>query len=169
MPTTPVRAHRTRRWLLPALLLLAWLIIAGVGGPFAGKLASVQSNDNASFLPTNAESTQVAVLEKGFNASQLIPAVIIAERASGITPTDSAFLTQAAGSLAGNAGISGPPSPPIPSADGKAVEVRSLIDSMRNEVIVRDDSIRALVSFEPMDYGAAVNQALSERAEADCG
>ena len=123
MPTTPVRAHRTRRWLLPALLLLAWLIIAGVGGPFAGKLASVQSNDNASFLPTNAESTQVATLEKGFNASQLIPAVIIAERASGITPTDSAFLTQATGSLAGDAGIGGPPSPPIPSADGKAVEV----------------------------------------------
>ena len=29
---------------------------------------------------------------------------------------------------------------------------RSLIDSMTNEVVVRDDSIRRLVPFEPMDY-----------------
>jgi uncharacterized protein YbjT (DUF2867 family) len=41
---------------------------------------------------------------------------------------------------------------------------RSLIDSMINPVIVRDDSIRALVSFEPMDYDRAVLQALGERA-----
>jgi uncharacterized protein YbjT (DUF2867 family) len=43
---------------------------------------------------------------------------------------------------------------------------RSLIDSMSNEVVVRDDSIRALVPFEPMDYDAAVLQALGERARA---
>ena len=29
---------------------------------------------------------------------------------------------------------------------------RALIDSMTNEVVVRDDSIRALVPFEPMGY-----------------
>ena len=33
---------------------------------------------------------------------------------------------------------------------------RSLIDSMTNEVVVRDDSIRRLVPFEPMDYDEAV-------------
>ncbi len=43
---------------------------------------------------------------------------------------------------------------------------RSLIDSMSNEVVVRDDSIRALVPFEPMDYDTAVLQALGERAKA---
>lgn len=43
---------------------------------------------------------------------------------------------------------------------------RSLIDSMSNEVIVRDDSIRGLVDFEPMDYDTAVLQALGERAKA---
>ena len=42
---------------------------------------------------------------------------------------------------------------------------RSLIDSMSNEVVVRDDSIRTLVPFEPMDYDAAVLQALGERAK----
>jgi uncharacterized protein YbjT (DUF2867 family) len=43
---------------------------------------------------------------------------------------------------------------------------RSLIDSMINEVIVRDDSIRRLIRFEPMDYDSAVLQALGERAKA---
>jgi len=34
---------------------------------------------------------------------------------------------------------------------------------MRNEVVVRDDSIRALVPFEPMGYDDAVRAALAER------
>ena len=42
---------------------------------------------------------------------------------------------------------------------------RALIDSMTNEVVVRDDSIRALVPFEPMDYDTAVLAALGERAK----
>ena len=43
---------------------------------------------------------------------------------------------------------------------------RNLIDSMSNEVVVRDDSIRRLVPFEPMDYVESVLQALGERARA---
>jgi uncharacterized protein YbjT (DUF2867 family) len=43
---------------------------------------------------------------------------------------------------------------------------RSLIDSMTNEVVVRDDSIRRLIPFEPMDYDSAILQALGERAKA---
>ncbi len=43
---------------------------------------------------------------------------------------------------------------------------RSLVDSMSNEVVVRDDSIRELVPFAPMDYDDAVLQALGERAKA---
>ncbi len=43
---------------------------------------------------------------------------------------------------------------------------RSLIDSMSNEVVVRDDSIRRVVPFDPLGYDAAVLTALGERAEA---
>jgi len=42
---------------------------------------------------------------------------------------------------------------------------RSLIDSMANEVIVREGSIRRLVPFEPLDYDQAVLLALGERAK----
>ncbi len=42
---------------------------------------------------------------------------------------------------------------------------RSLIDSMANEVIVREDSIRRLVPFQPLDYDQAVLLALGDRAK----
>ncbi|QWF82407.1 NAD(P)H-binding protein [Amycolatopsis sp. CA-230715] len=42
---------------------------------------------------------------------------------------------------------------------------RTLVDSMANEVVVRDDAIRTVVPFEPMDYDDAVLQALGERAK----
>jgi uncharacterized protein YbjT (DUF2867 family) len=41
---------------------------------------------------------------------------------------------------------------------------RSLIDSMTNEVVVRDDAVRRVVPFEPMSYDDAVLTALGERA-----
>jgi uncharacterized protein YbjT (DUF2867 family) len=43
---------------------------------------------------------------------------------------------------------------------------RALVDSMINEVVVRDAAIRKLVPFEPTDYDTAVLQALGERARA---
>jgi uncharacterized protein YbjT (DUF2867 family) len=46
---------------------------------------------------------------------------------------------------------------------------RALVDSMTNEVIVRDPSIRDLIPFDPMPYDDAVRQALSERRNAERG
>jgi len=46
---------------------------------------------------------------------------------------------------------------------------RALIDSMTNEVIVRDHPIRDLIPFDPMPYDDAVRKALGERAQAKRG
>ncbi len=43
---------------------------------------------------------------------------------------------------------------------------RSLVDSMANEVVVEDDSIRQVVPFEPMGYDDAVRTALEEHEQA---
>jgi uncharacterized protein YbjT (DUF2867 family) len=53
--------------------------------------------------------------------------------------------------------------------DVDAATGRALVDSMTNEVIVRDASIRDLIPFEPMPYDDAVRQALSERRQAQRG
>ncbi|MGX7828703.1 MMPL family transporter [Actinokineospora sp. 24-640] len=84
-----MNATRTApRWVLPALLLVLWLAVGAVGGPLQGQLSSVQENDNAAFLPASAESTRVAELQKSFSQDNRLPAVLIFERASGLTDAD---------------------------------------------------------------------------------
>ncbi len=46
--------------------------------------------------------------------------------------------------------------------DVDAATGRSLVGSMVNEVVVRDDGIRSLVPFEPMGYDEAARRALAE-------
>jgi uncharacterized protein YbjT (DUF2867 family) len=46
---------------------------------------------------------------------------------------------------------------------------RSLVDSMANEVVVHDDSIRSVVPFEPLGYDDAVREALREHETAAAG
>jgi hypothetical protein len=46
---------------------------------------------------------------------------------------------------------------------------RALVDSMTNEVIVRDPSLRDLIPFDPMPYDDDVRTALSERRQAKRG
>lgn len=41
---------------------------------------------------------------------------------------------------------------------------RSLVDSMTNEVVVRDDAITSIIDLQPMTYDEAVRTALAERA-----
>lgn len=52
--------------------------------------------------------------------------------------------------------------PLITGVDGPTIQ--ALVESLRNEVVVRDDAIRELVPFEPMDYDEAALAALAARA-----
>jgi RND superfamily putative drug exporter len=116
-----VSRPRARRWLLPALVLLAWLVVGGVGGPFAGKLSEVAENDNSAFLPESAESTDVAGLDRRFVDQRFLPAIVVAERPGGTGPADERFL---AGQPFGNVeGVADQVSPPLPSDDGEALRV----------------------------------------------
>jgi uncharacterized protein YbjT (DUF2867 family) len=49
--------------------------------------------------------------------------------------------------------------------DVDTATARNLVDSMSNEVVVHDDSIRSVVPGEPMGYEDAVRSALAARAE----
>ena len=48
--------------------------------------------------------------------------------------------------------------------DVDTTTARNLIDSMSNEVVVTDPTIRSVVPFEPMGYDEMVKVALHERA-----
>ncbi|MFH9200547.1 MMPL family transporter [Streptomyces anulatus] len=120
--STPARSIR---WLIPVVLLIAWLGIGGGLGPYAGKLGEVATNDQAAFLPQNAESTQVIDAQKEFQQNETLPAIVVwtsAEKDAPVSEEQREAATGALASLAGSDGVVGTPSPALPSKDGLALQ-----------------------------------------------
>src|SRR6478752_5775589 len=76
------------RAVLPAALIIVWLVVAGIGGPTFGKLSGVSSNDQAAFLPASAESTEVQDWQKKFTDSTSIPAIVVVTSAEKIPASE---------------------------------------------------------------------------------
>ncbi len=77
MKTFFSRHTRILRILLPSIIIVIWLAVAGIGGPYFGKISEVSSNDLATFLPKSAESTEVNGLLEKFRNQESIPAIIV--------------------------------------------------------------------------------------------
>lgn len=109
------------RWLVPAVLVLTWLVLAGVGGPTFGRLEEVSSNDQASFLPASAEATAAQDWQAKFRDADEVPAVIVIENRERFAPEqlrEAAALKAEFESLGLGSAVIGP----IPSEDGEAVQ-----------------------------------------------
>src|SRR3954466_3659924 len=85
---------RWLRALIPAILIVGWLAIGGVGGPYFGKINQVSSNDQTSYLPASADSTRVQNLQVKFASQKAIPAIVVFVRDGGLTDADTAFIDQ---------------------------------------------------------------------------
>jgi uncharacterized membrane protein YdfJ with MMPL/SSD domain len=93
-------------------------------GPLAGKLNSAQQNDSSAWLPNNAESTQVVELAKRFAPADIFPALVVYERPDGpITPADQAKAAADARRFATIQDVTGKVIGPVPSKDGRALQV----------------------------------------------
>ncbi|MDG4864405.1 MMPL family transporter [Streptomyces sp. T-3] len=76
---------RRTKW----LVVLLWLVALFLFAPLAQKLTDAQDNDNASWLPGNAESTQVLEMSEDFRPEQM-PAIVLYVRDGGLTEADRA-------------------------------------------------------------------------------
>lgn len=141
------------RWVLPLVVLLVWLFLGGAFGSYAGKLSSVQVNDNLQFLPESAESTEVAKLQSEFQDDESIPVVLVYESESGA-------LSQAQlGQIAGQAqelgvvpGVTEDPVGPIPSEDGQAALVLVGVDGSDGPLTAEAvEAVRAAVDAIPIE------------------
>ena len=68
------------KWLraaIPAILILVWLSIGGIGGPYFGKISQVSSNDATSYLPASSDATKVQNLQVKFSSKKVLPAVVL--------------------------------------------------------------------------------------------
>lgn len=120
-PSPTGRASRLRRWAVLAILLLGWLAVGGIGGPFQGKLAEVQTNDSSTFLPADAESTLAAQEQQRFSGTQPLPAVVVYERPGGLAPQDLGTIRAHAADAAAAPEVASV-SPVIPAPDGGAAQ-----------------------------------------------
>ena len=111
---------RRTKW----VVLVFWVAVFWGAGSFAAKLNSAQQNDASAWLPKNAESTQVVDLAKRFTPSDIFPALVVYELTDGaVTPADKAKVAADVKRFAGVQDVTGEVLGPIPSEDGKALQV----------------------------------------------
>ena len=153
------------RILLPSVLVVVWLALAGLGGPTFGKIAEVSTNDQAGFLPSSAESTEVNTLQAEFRDSEYLPAIIVIEKDSGeIEPSelaDFSTLTDDVTAIDGVAEQVEGEAPtvvgPIPSEDGVAIQYLVFLDAEGEELRDTVAELRAVVQEDiPAGYTAYV-------------
>ncbi|MBM6590893.1 MMPL family transporter [Brevibacterium sp. RIT 803] len=106
-----------------AVLLVAWVAIAGVGGPYFGKISEVATNDRSSFLPESAESTKAQALIDEFSDLDYVPAIVVLENKDGVSDSDRRDLEDLTATLEDKELLAADASPIIPSEDGDALEL----------------------------------------------
>src|SRR3954463_165163 len=83
-------------------VFLVWLVgifIAAGPAQLPTKFADAENNESTSFLPGDAESTHALTATEDLQGGELAPAVIVYERATGLTPADFAKIREDAAQM----------------------------------------------------------------------
>ncbi|EME15257.1 MMPL family transporter [Rhodococcus triatomae] len=140
-PTAPRRG-----WPVFTVIALAVLVflVGGAGGGFQSRLAEVQKNDNASFLPESAESTIAANEAARFLSVETIPGFVVFHRDGPLTESDRAAVTAAAKAVAEVDGVDAAGmTPPQYSADGTTASLYVPLVAKSNGTTVGGDELAA--------------------------
>lgn len=142
---------RTKNWLraiIPALIIIAWLAAAGVGGPYFGKVEEVASNDPTAYLPSSAEATQVQQRLGDYLGENALPGVVLFVGESELTETQLTEINDVRDLLATELGEE--PSPAITSEDGIAAQLFLTIPTEESVGKIVAE-LRALIAEHPID------------------
>lgn len=156
------------------------MVIGALGGQAQGNLSSVQTNDDAAFLPASAESTRAAEVATEFTDDESLPALVVVTAADGAQLTEAQLdLVQAYADAAPDAPLAGTSGDEpatlgdvsiadpvvVPSEDGEAALVVLSLDAAvaADRVGADEDSVselavgalRDLVAADPSDGGLA--------------
>src|SRR5262249_35472515 len=100
-----------------------WVVVLVITFPLSSKLMGAEKNDPSQWVPAGAESPKVLDVQSHFQSPNILPAVVVYDRASGITPADRAKAAADARRFAAVHGVvPGQVVGPVPSADGKAMQ-----------------------------------------------
>jgi RND superfamily putative drug exporter len=157
---------RRGRFLVPLLLLVVWLGIGGVLGPYAGRLGEVATNDQAAFLPRSAESTEVIAAQRAFRQDESLPVIVVwTDERGGRIQDRRATAGRALASLGDLSGVVGDVSPALVSKDREALQgVVQLSPGLGDRLPDTLDRVRAAAERVP---GSTVRLAGPAATQAD--
>ncbi|WP_436701349.1 MMPL family transporter [Nocardioides sp. BYT-33-1] len=127
--TTTVRARggvALRRW--KWIVLLGWVLMAVLATPLAEKIGDVEREDIAAFLPTGAESTEVAALIESAGGEETSTALVVYAASDRLTDGDLAAIADQRAQVAAE----------LQDADGISVSGVEISDDGAAALIVVD-------------------------------
>ena len=138
---------------IPIVAVIVWLSLAGIGGPYFGKINQVATNDLASFLPNNAEATAVSNQLERFQDSSYTPLITVFSSNNKLSEKEQGSVVKTVEAIeAANLAVD-TISPPVLSEDSKAQLVVIPLDSDSEfDEAIKD--IRALIDNQQLsvDY-----------------
>lgn len=156
------------RALVSVALIVVWLGVAGVGGPTFGKLSSVQTNDQAAFLPASAEATRALAWQEKFRQGDAIPAVVVVVGSSAL---DQQAIKSVADSLAKLPDLDGAIAGPFFSEDGLAAQLlvplsadgdtKGTVDQLRSDLVKLAPEGTSTYVTGPAGFTADLSEAFS--------
>ncbi len=138
------------RALAVVVVLAGWLALGAAGGMAQGRLSQVQTNDQAAFLPSSAQSTLAADAARDFVDTQTLPALVV------LAPADGGSLTDAQTAAVARLAAQVPTLPvgtgtwadhlagdvvPVPADDGAAVLLAVPLDAADAERLEGEDAL----------------------------
>lgn len=116
------------KWLrifLPTAMILAWLAMAGIGGPYFGRVDEVSDSDISAFLPKSSEAAKVSKAAGAFRSKDTVPAILLFEAKDGkkLSETQTQAIQAAVAKTEPLEGVGGKSSPLNVAEDGKAAFV----------------------------------------------
>ena len=111
-----VVAGRRSKWAVVAF----WILLVAIASPLAKKVADVTDDRQESFLPADAQSTEVLKLQRErFAGGQLANGLVVYQRAGGLTTADRAKVASDAKAAAAKLPLVGKPH--VPFVAGKPI------------------------------------------------
>ncbi|GAA2147516.1 MMPL family transporter [Kitasatospora kazusensis] len=147
---------RRSKW----VVLVLWLVLIAAAGPLAGKLMGAEDNQASSWLPGSAESTQVLNEQRAFQPVDQAQAVVVYQRADGITAADRAKAARDAMAFVSAPHVIGRVVGPQESTDGKALQTVVPVDISGgggwNQLRPAVDSMRATAATDSLGMATHV-------------
>jgi putative drug exporter of the RND superfamily len=105
------------------LIIAFWVVMVVVAAPLAGQLTDVEKNEAKSYLPGSAEATRALEAQGAFASPNSLPAVVVYQRPSGLTPADQQKIAADVAQFGRIGELDGKVVGPLLAADGSAAQV----------------------------------------------